>query len=318
MPNTIRIEPEMQQLTRGEALRVPIMLTLEQPLKVRGVRARFHGAEETKAEYTTTSTDSKGHVQTHKHTAVEQIDIVKQDHLLAGNPKLGFFGNLQDAAATLVGGGKHEVMMPGEYAYSIEVAIPADASATHKGQKTRVFYELSVEVDVPLARDLRATQSFEVLPLPNEQEPQPVVARYPDEAGRGWFDSMFGANVRIEMALASDRCRLGESIDGIVVIDTEKDLSCRAIRARLVAYERSQAQGHNDSSTFQGPAIELAKPGTISGSFKHEFSLPAEAGFPLSARGQKFSIDWFVQIEFDVPWSKDPKIQARITLLPAE
>ena len=37
---------------------------------------------------------------------------------------------------------------------------------------------------------------------------------------------------------------------------------------------------------------------------------------PVSATGKLFSIDWFVEIELDVPWAKDPTIRAPIVLLP--
>ena len=37
---------------------------------------------------------------------------------------------------------------------------------------------------------------------------------------------------------------------------------------------------------------------------------------PLTARGELFSINWFVQVELDVPWAKDPKIRAPVELVP--
>ena len=319
MANEIRIECESDQLTRGTAMKIPIKLVLERPLKVRGIHAKFHGAEETKAVYTTTSVNHKGHTTTHTHTAIEHADVVNQPFHLLGNAKLGFFGNVSDAAATLFGGGKHETLQPGEYAFEVEVAIPEDAPATHVGEKTRVFYELSIHVDVPLAGDLIATKPFKVLPLEVPMpELAPVRTCYPDDAGKGYIDSMFGPDVRIEMALAANCYRVGEMIDGIVIIETTKPLSCRAVVARLVGTEASQAQTHKDSYVHQTNALELAKPGTIQGSFKQEFSIPVSTVAPLSTRGKRFSIDWCVQIEFDVPWAKDPKIRAPIVLLPAE
>lgn len=318
MPNLIRIAPPVEQLTRGETLRVPITLSLEQPLKVRGIHARFHGAEETKAVYTTTTTDGKGHVTTHTHTAIEHVDIVNLPFLLAGNQKLGFMGNLGDAAATLLGGGKHERMSPGEYLYAVEFAIPDNAPPTHVGQKTRVFYELSVQVDIPLAADLKATHAFPLLPLPSApEEIVPVRTRYPEDAGRGYIDAIFAPNVRIEMALAANQVRLGEPIMGIVVVETPKPVNCSAVKVRLVGTESSQAQGHHDSYAHQGEAIEIARPGTVAGSFTQEFSFPAQVAAPVTARGQRFSIDWFVQVEFEVPWAKNPKVRAPITLLSA-
>ena len=44
MAATIQIQPKSSQLVRGKPARVPIALTLDEPLRVRGVRAVFHGA----------------------------------------------------------------------------------------------------------------------------------------------------------------------------------------------------------------------------------------------------------------------------------
>ncbi len=53
----------------------------------------------------------------------------------------------------------------------------------------------------------------------------------------------------------------------------------------------------------------------MTGTFSQEFSLPAETNAPLTVTGKQFSIDWFVQVQLDVPWAKDPKIRAPIVLL---
>jgi len=317
MSNEIRIQPPTEQIVRGKPMTVPITVVLDRPLKVRGMHAKFQSAEETKAVYTTTSTDSKGRTTTQTHTAVQQVDITTQAHLMSGNKRLGFFGNLSDAVATIFGGGQHETMQPDEYPFEIEVSIPEDAPPTHVGIKTRVFYELSVQIDVPLAYDLKAVQSFQLMPLPTSYETNPVRIRYPEDSGRGFFDALFTPDVEIEMALAADKSRLGELIEGIFFVDTEKQLNCNAIRVRLVGIENSQAHGHTDRYVHQGEAVELGTPDVISGSYKQEFTLTAETSAPLSAKGELFSIEWFVQVELDVPWAKDPKIRAPIELLPA-
>jgi hypothetical protein len=166
MANEIQIQPPASMLVRGQTITVPIVLALERRLKARGIHAKFLGAEETKAVYTTTSTDSKGHVTTQTHTAVQQVEIVSQMHLLAGNEQMGFFGNMSDAVATMFGGGEHDTLEPGEYPFEVEVFVPDEAPGSHVAEKSRVFYELSIRVDVPAGFDLKATQSFQVESLP--------------------------------------------------------------------------------------------------------------------------------------------------------
>ena len=189
MANEIRFQPPASTLVRGQTITVPIVLALERRLKVRGIHAKFLGAEETKAVYTTTRTDSKGRVTTQTHTAVQQVEIVSQRHLLAGNEQKGFF-------------------------------------------------------------------------------------------------------------------------------ESQKPINCRRIRVQLVGVESSEAHGHKDTHIHLGTPHDLDSPGTVTGSYTKEFSLPAEVAAPLTASGKLFSIAWFVQIELDVPWAKDPKIRVPVTLLP--
>ena len=143
MPNDTSIHLPADELKRGRSMEVRIELHLESPVKVRGIQARFHGAEETKATYTTTTISGKGQVTTTTHTAVEQVSVVEQKHLFAGREQAGWFANLVDAVATLFGGGRHLVMPAGAHEYLVEVAVPADVPATHTGHRSRVFYELT-------------------------------------------------------------------------------------------------------------------------------------------------------------------------------
>ena len=320
MSNQISIGTSVDQLQRGQSMKIPIVLQLESRIKVRGIHVRFHGAEETKANYTTTHSDGKGHVTTTTHTAVEQVTITEQKQLLAGRERAGFLANLGDALATLFGGGRHVVMSPGEYEYSVDISIPTDAPPTHKGKRSRVFYELSARVDVPLGRDVHEVHSFSVAPFRMDLPGNPVRVRYPDDEGRGFWDKVLGPDVRIDLALARDALRQGESVDGVFQVDTDKPIEVRAIRARLVGHETSKAHGHHDGHNHKGEAVELARPGMIQGSYSKEFSLTADTvgEMPVTAKGKLFAIDWFVQVELDVPWAKDPKIRVPIVLLPKE
>ncbi|MEO8497680.1 MAG: hypothetical protein ABI614_21655, partial [Planctomycetota bacterium] len=304
MANEIRIQPSATALVRGQAMTVPVVLVLDRRLKVRGIHAKFLGAEETTAVYTTTSTDSKGRVTTRTHTAVQQVEFVSQVHLLSGNEKKGFFGNMTDAAATVFGGGQHDTLEPGEYPFEVEVSIPDDAPATHDAKKSRVFYELSIHVDVPAGFDLKATHSFQVEPLSTSgYETTPARTRYPDDAGRGLFDALVSPDTRLEMALVADKFQPHELIEGILTIEVRKSINCRKVLVQLVGMEHSEAHGHKDVHVYLGDSHEVASPGTVTGNFTQEFSIPAQTTSPLTARGKLFSIDWFVQIQLDVPWA---------------
>ncbi len=309
------INPPSDTLVRDELVRVPIVLRLATPRRVRSIVANFRGAEETKATYTTTTVGAKGQVITQIHTAVEHVDIVKREWLLAGNKRLGFIGNLVDSLATMLGGGRHKRMMPGENLYEVEITIPQDAQPTHKGKLSRVFYELSVRVDIALGRDLNVCQSFEVMPLPQDNvDAKQVRVCYPDDEGRGFWSSLFKPDIRMDLVIDRDRVQRGETISGSFNIATQKPLDVRQVQVRLVGYEQSEAQSHKDNHHYEGEPVTIQTPRMIAPSLSSEFSLPAEVEGPSTAKGQLFSIDWFVELTLDVPWAKDPKIRAPITL----
>jgi len=310
------ITPPGDTLVRGEAMRVPVVLRLATPRRVRCIFACFRGAEETKATYTTTHVNAKGHATTQIHTAVERVDIVQREWLLAGRERRGCFGNLADALATLFGGGRHQRMTPGDYQYEVELTVPPDAPRTHKGDRSRVFYELTARVDIALGRDLRVRQAFSVMPLPRENVgARPVRVCYPDDAGRGLWSSLFEPDLRMELALDRDRVRRGETIRGSFHVETPKPLEVRLVQARLVGREQSEAHGHQDTHRYESEPVPIHAPRLIAGSWSTEFSLPAEVVGPPTVKGKLFSIDWSVEVALDVPWAKDPTIRAPITLI---
>lgn len=309
--SAIRIQPPSDALVPGEATRIPLVVVLAEPLKVRGLHAAFHGAEETKATYTTYTNNS---LQT--HTAVQHADIVKREYLLSGRERQGFFGNLADGFATLLGGGDHDVLEPGEYPFEVEVQVPPNGRPTFEGEKCRVFYELSALIDVPLGRDVKALQPFRVAgnAYPELPPSSPVRTRYPEDQERGLLDSWFSPGIRVEAALRQSTFRKGDTAEGIFVLKTPTPLQYRAIDVRAIAVEKTEAHGHKDSHTHLGDPIRIATDGVIEGSYSQEFRLPVSCPGPPTTRGELFSIDCYVQIDLDVPWAKDPKIRVPIAL----
>lgn len=310
----IRIESSIDELVPGQTSRIPIVIVLEEPLKVRGLHATFHGAEETKATYTTYNAATKS---TQTQTAVQHTDIVKTDYVLSGNERKGFFGNVADGLATMFGSGDHDVLQPGEYPFEVEVQVPPEARSSFAGEKCRVFYELSVLIDIPLWRDVKALQSFRVKAATDELTAQrgSVRTRYPEDHDRGLFDALLSPDVRVEVALADGMLREGDTVEGMFVVETAKPLQHRAINVRLIAIESTAAHGHTDRHVHNGEPVQIAGNGVIEERYSQEFQLPVSSPGGRTDRGELFSIDCFVQIEMDVPWAKDPKIRVPVTLL---
>jgi len=309
----IEIQTSTDQLVPGETTRVPILLKLGKTTRVRGIHAVFQGAEETTATYSSYNAATKS---TQTHTAVQHVEIVKAEFILSGREKSGFFGNVADGLATIFGGGEHDMLEPGEYPFEVELAVPHDARSSFEGKKCRVFYNLSVQVDIPLARDLKANHVFDVQAAahPENVAVGAVRVRYPEDQELGLFDSIIGPGLRAEAALAEGLLREGDTAEGILVAEPPKPLQCDAIHVRLIAVEKSTAHGHTNSYTHQGNLVQIAGNGTIEGKHTQEFRLLVTNPGAITSSGDFFTIDCFLQIEFDVPWAKDPKIRIPITL----
>ena len=140
--------------------------------------------------------------------------------------------------------------------------VPSDGRPSFEGKKCRVFYELSVLVDIPLGRDLKALQSFRVVDAPDSALPAPghVRTRYPEDQERGLFDAWLSPDIRVEAALAEGSLREGDTIEGNFQVETPKPLEYRAINVRLIAIEKTTASGHTDGYTHQGRAGSGLRP----------------------------------------------------------
>lgn len=307
----IKIVPAFAQLVPGQSQRVGITLIVDKPIKVRGLHATFWGAEETKATYTSYNAATK---TTQTHTAVEHSEIVKSEFILSGDERKGFFGNIADGLATMVGAGDHEVLEPGEYSFEVDVQVPEGAPAGFKAKNCRVFYQLEVRVDIPMWPDAKKVYEFE-LPEINPSVIQPVgpkKTRYPEDQDRGLFDSLFAPDIRVEAAVAEGVIADGDMVQGIFSVETQKPLNYKSIQVRLIAIEKTQAQGHSATHIHAGDPIEIAQEGVVEGEYTREFSLAFANPGAVSSAGKSYSVECFLQIELDVPWAKDPKIRVPV------
>ena len=310
MSSQIEIVPSSAVLPRGKIVPVQIRVHFAKPTRIRGIKARFHGAERTEADYTTTTTDSKGNTTTHHHTAVQYIDIVEQVINLHGEPVVGFFKLLADALASLFGAGSGTTVPAGSQEFEIEVVVPSDAPASFQGKKCSVIYQLQVQVDIPLWPDRKQTFDFTVLPLPQPAaKSRPVLNSYPDPvAGRGFWDRTFGKDVKLDVALDRDCVQTGEEVAGMVSLTTIDPLKLNRIAVSMSGVEYSEADGHSDSHRYTIPVCEIPTPAIITNEFTQEFSFAPPGDVPGTTFGAKFRIEWAVEVRLDVSWAKDTVI----------
>jgi len=318
MGHEIHFQTDVKYLVPGETVRVPIVIDLDQPTKIRNITAQFHAAERAEADYTVTTTDSDGDTKTETRTAVDYHDIVKQDYILEGDAPLGCLAGMADSFAALVGAGRGLKLDAGQHEYSVQFTIPENAPPSLDGKKCRIFYDLSLRIDRPLARDPRKTHRFEVAPTIEQLQGEPVVAYYPDENGRGFWDRTFGKDAQLTLALQNDVCTPGDKILALFQAETDSPIKIKSATARLLCIESTRADGHTDSYSYQTEPVTIAAAQEIHGGFSTELVIDAESIGPPTTTAHNFDVKWFLEVNLDVPWAKDPSIRAPIRMVGAD
>ena len=311
----IFFDVQSPELIPGKPTSVPITIRFDKPTKVRNIIATFHGAIHTQANYTVTKVDSKGRSKSETKTAHEYVDIVKEDFLLAGDEKEGFFSRLGDSMATLVGGGEHTVYGPGEEQFTIEICVPDDAPASFTGKKCEIFYRVAVAVDIPIAFDWNEAHEFRVgQPPMSFSEMEPVHVTFPDEEGRSFWDRTFGKPVTLNFATDRNRLSPSETALAMLTVDTPEPLKLTGIQLSMIGLEKSVARNHRDSYSHVVDLTKVETKELIDNQTVYEFEVtaPPAGDLPFTNQGKNFSVEWFAQITIEIPWAKDPTIRLPI------
>ncbi len=314
MAGPIDIKFSQATLYPGSAVQAQIVIEVTKPTKVRNITARLHGFERAKAEYTSTDADGDSKTQ----TATINVDILNEEFLLTGDKRKGFFGRLGDSASTLIGGGDHELLEPGTYEYTVDLNIPESAPPSIKGKLSRVEYNFSVQVDIPVKIDWKATTQLQVLPIAQDfSQSQPAQATFPDESGRSMWQKAFGKDVTMNLAIDRDCLTAGEQALAMLTVDSAEPLKVSKIEIKLVGKESTVVRSHRDRSVHQIKLGEIESPNMIAGPSVHEFEiLVPPLTVPHSQNGKNFAVTWRFEAQIHIPWASDPVIAVPVTLLP--
>ena len=268
----INVSVKSEVVPPGSEVPVDIEVVFAQPTRVRGIHANFRGFERTEADYTETERDSDGKTKTVTKTAVEFVDVIRQDFVLAGQERLGCVGGLVDAIKTLWGGGIAKTFK-GIEKYSLLLNIPETAPGSFEGKNCRVAYELVVSIDVPAGWDKSVTKRITVVPMVDTKKSEATFVRSEDQAeNRSLWERMFGKEIDMQMAIDRDCVSPGDSVGCLVVIDPAEPFKVKRMTLGLLGLETSEARGHTETSRIWLPLEELEVPrGSIDFKWSHEF-----------------------------------------------
>ena len=306
----IKILPEQTNLLPGESTQVQIVVTLDEPLKVRSIVAKFNGYERTLAKYT-----KKVNGRTKTKTAEQKHMLCSETFVLQGEDK-GILSRSFNSILGVFGGGTGETLPAGEHEFSFDVFIPNDAAASFFGVKCERQYRVELRVDIPFKFDLKKNQRLRILPIKSNVETNSVHVIYPDDTGKSLLDRAFGKKVKLNLALDRDQFMPGQKVLSMLVVESDDPLEVNQIKATLCGHESSYAKFHRDSHDHRHELAEIASPEVISkeSTFEFELDIPNSID-PPTGSGKHFDVKWWVEIRLDVPWAKDPTMKIPITLL---
>jgi hypothetical protein len=207
---------------------------------------------------------------------------------------------------------------PGTYEYTVDLNIPESAPPSINGKLSRVEYNFSVQVDIPVKIDWKKKIPLQVLPARQTfSQSLPAQATFPDESGRSMWQKAFGKDVTMNLAIDRDCLTAGEQALAILTVESAEPLKVSKIEIKLVGKESTDVHSHRDSHFHQIKLGQIDSPNMIAGPSVHEFEiLVPPLTVPHSQTGKNFAVVWKFEVQIHIPWASDPVIGVPMTLLP--
>jgi len=120
--------------------------------------------------------------------------------------------------------------------------------------------------------------------------------------------------LRIEFDRADRTYRVGETVTGKVLIGSPRGDQCKAVRLRR--FWRTHGKGNVDKGE---PTVTRLHHGPLSTEHLHEFEFEFSAPpGPFTYHGTFLNVDHYVEVQVDLPWTRDPKRMEEFVLLPGK
>jgi|GEM_PF-5993750 len=303
----ITTDIDHERLKSGDQVNATILLLLERPEQFRSLTATFLGAEKARVVIADSGRDGDSN-ETVRRTDV----LIKEAYLLAGEEPRGFFSEWIDSFLALFGKGAATELASGEHRYSVALTIPENTLPTHKARNSEVFYRLTIRVDQPLKMDSVFDVDF-IVQAPASGTSQSVTAYYPDH-DTGTLTRTLSRDIRVTATIERDFYRVGDTVRGTLVVETDEAVRTKGITVCLLGEERVEIRRHRELYKTRQSKFEVVAATELQNGWRGDFDFPVEdLNFPTST-GKYFSLAWFVEIRIDLPWAKDCTIRMPVTL----
>jgi len=302
--NNIIISLPKEDYTGGEVVEGEVIVTLEQPLPVRGIRLSYAGYEK--------SLWSEGSGK-HRRTYSERKDHFAEEITLFGRPRLELGDLMADSLRGLFSKEHYETHPAGTHRYPFACTLPLDLPGDYQSAESRseIKYAIKATVDLPLKFDLSAEQSFTVYERRNLDCLVPVSAR---ERKAFLFDS--DAFLEAEVQLAKDHFFLGETLLCRLDVQNHSQKKIDAVQLALEQTEHLTAGNEHKTEVEYFGVATYPNCTLLPNQQTHwelEFPIPTEL-YPSILRSTLVRVEYQLQARIEIPWAIDLKIHVPIVL----
>jgi hypothetical protein len=267
---------ERESLFSGEVLKGSVNLIIDKPVKARAVWLDILGLEMTKR------TNSQGRADI---AYIEKHHHIKEKIYLYP-PEMG---------------GEHE-LSPGNFKHDFELKIPETAPPSYEGEYVRITYRLETRVDVIAWRDIIEKKTFYVH---FKRKDLGSLTQPADFHSQNYLHLDYkkpGFNVELETQVF----KVGDSVTGTIAISNLGTSKLRKIEIRLIAHEIISAAGYRFESDVKSYELVLS-PDDFMEELPKKFEIPISNRFPVSFKGKNSALQYFLEVQFDLPLQFDVK-----------
>lgn len=271
---------------------------------MRGVRVRFHGFE---------YACWPSHGGRTRRVFQERKDLFDQEATLFGHPALDIRGAISDAVNGIFSKEQYDVLEPGTYTYDFDFRLPDDLPGDFESLAlSRIAYELTAYVDMPLKLDISTTLNLTVYETDDPNEIQPVTRKVRRR-------SPIGATNSIELAVTLDRDRFfpGDQVNGTALIANRSQRHIRAIAVTVNQIVDLSARGFHTSQVHPTPVLEIREPEVSRGKatpIPVAFEIPRDLYSSVS-HSALVRVSYEVCVSVDVARARDLMVRLPITII---
>lgn len=300
----IDIELDKADFTGGDEVTGRVVLSLDEPVPARGIRAHFEGYE--RAHWV------RGYGK-NGSPSWETRTFFDEEQTLHGQPPLSSTAVIKDAIRGLFSRDEYEILEVGTHTYPFSFRLPEDLPGDYESPKaSTIRYEITAYVDIPLRIDLRTSRRLTIYESYDRDKVLPVHA----EASKSF---LLHDDAQLDVSLRLDRNMFhpGDPVRVVAEVRNGSPKRLERLRLILVQIEDLRAQERSTQDRFEMPLAEVEAPHQEKNEAREVIitgTIPDDL-YASIASSELVRLSYALLLRVDVAWGADLSVELPIVLL---